>query len=233
MAAAATFPGFPPAALEFLSDLAANNERTWFEAHKQTYQEQIVAYAPAFVAALGQRLQTISPQIAYDTRTNGAGSLMRIYRDTRFSPDKTPYKTHVAFAFWEGSAKKMANPSFGFQFGAVDTGFYAGQWVFTKEELATYRAAVMDEELGAELVAAVAAVRQAGAYEIHGEQYKRVPTGYAADHPRADWLRYGGLYVLAPPVNPSVVTTPAVVELCFEHFRNMAPVQQWLVKLKR
>lgn len=226
-----TFSGFPQGALDFLRGLAANNNREWFEAHKTEYQTQIVAHAPAFVAALGERLKTISPEIEYDTRTNGAGSLMRIYRDIRFSQDKTPYKTHVAFAFWEGALKKMENPSFGLQFGATDIGFYAGQWVFPKESLTPYRNAVVDEQRGQALAQAAETVRRAGPYAVQGEQYKKVPAGYPAEHPRAEWLRYGGLYVVTEEADPTLVTSPEVVDHCFTHFRNMAPVQQWLVKL--
>jgi uncharacterized protein (TIGR02453 family) len=228
-----SFSGFPPGALDFLRGLAANNNREWFEAHKADYQTEIVAHAPAFVAELGERLRTISPEIAYDTRTNGAGSMMRIYRDTRFSQDKTPYKTHVAFAFWEGGLKKMENPSFGLQFGANDIGFYAGQWVFPKESLSLYRQAVVAEGMGQELVAAAEAVRQAGPYVVQGEQYKKVPPGYPTAHSRAEWLRFGGLYVIAEQTNPASVTSSNFIDHCFEHFRNMAPVQRWLVKLTR
>lgn len=226
-----TFQGFPQEAIDFLAGLAANNNKEWFEAHKQMYQTHIVAHAPAFVAALGERLKRISPGIEYDTRTNGSGSMMRIYRDTRFSQDKTPYKDHVAFAFWEGRQKKMENPGFGFQFGVEGGGLYAGMWGFSPEMLTAYRNAVIDESHGAALTAAIDAVRKAGNYPVQGEHYKRVPAGFPADHPRADLLKYNGLHVFAPPIPPAVVASPQLVDVCFEHFRNMAPVQQWLVRL--
>jgi len=108
-----TFSGFPEEGLQFLTDLGQNNDRDWFDARKQTYTDTIVSPALAFVEALGERLQIISPHIQYDTRTNGAGSLMRIYRDTRFSADKRPYKTWVGIRFWEGGrkARQGDNPS--------------------------------------------------------------------------------------------------------------------------
>ena len=79
------FDGFPMDALRFLQELSENNDKTWFDANKMRYTDGVIANAPSFVAALGERLQAeISPDITYDTRTNGAGSMMRIYRDTRF-----------------------------------------------------------------------------------------------------------------------------------------------------
>ena len=171
------FSGFSPAALDFLCHLEANNNRDWFEAHKDIYQNEIVAHAPAFVSALGERLKSISPAIEYDARTTGAGSMMRIYRDIRFSKDKTPYKTRIAFVFWQGPLKKMENPAFGFQFNANDGELMAGQFGFSKEMLTSYRNAVLDERLGNELLTILRSITQAGAYQIGGETSKRVPTG--------------------------------------------------------
>jgi uncharacterized protein (TIGR02453 family) len=227
------FAGFSPEGLRFLQELADNNDKAWFDAHKAIYQQELLLPAQALVAALGQRLQEISPKITYDTRTNGAGSLMRIYRDTRFSQDKSPYKTNIAMVFWEGPRKKMENPSFGFQFGTWGAGLYAGQFTFPRDMLPAYRDAVADDKTGATLEDAIAQVQAAGAYEIQGEQYKRVPTGYPADHPRAELLKYKGLRVMSPQLDPQVLTSPELVDVLFAHCRHMAPIQQWLVAVDR
>jgi uncharacterized protein (DUF2461 family) len=98
--------------------------------------------------------------------------------------------------------------------------------------LATYREAVVDEKLGAELETAMAAVRGAGDYTLGGEHYKRVPRGYDAEHARAGLLRYNGLWAHAPSaVDPALITTPELLEACLEHCRNLAPLHHWLVKL--
>src|ERR1700754_1232645 len=94
-----TFTGFPIQGVTFLRDLRDNNNKAWFEEHKPTYLEVVQQPAIALVASLGQQLQSKFPDIEYDTRTNGSGSLLRPYRDTRFSADKTPYKTNVAMIF--------------------------------------------------------------------------------------------------------------------------------------
>ena len=107
-----SFPGFSPETLTFLADLAANNDRAWFEAHKDTYTDVLLPEAQAFISALGAALRRFAPELLYDTRTNGQGSLLRIYRDIRFSADKTPYHTYLRMVFWQGEGKKTDNPAF-------------------------------------------------------------------------------------------------------------------------
>lgn len=222
------FTGFPPEGLQFLRDLAANNERPWFEANKATYLRAVQAPAVALVAALGERLHARFPSVRYDTRTNGSGSLMRIYRDTRFSADKSPYKTTIAMMFSAGQDGKMSTPGFGLQITPEQVELIAGIFAFTAPALEAYRAAVLDETLGAELEQAAAAVRAAGDYPIAGVGYKRVPAGLPAGHPRAPWLMHKGLHVFAPPIARDVAQTPALVEAAFTAFVAMAPIEQWL-----
>ena len=226
-----TFDGFPEQALCFLGELEQNNNRDWFQAHKDEYQQHVLASAQEFVFALGERLRDLFPGIRYDTRANG-GSIMRIYRDVRFSEDKTPYNPNVRVVFWEGAGKRMENPSFFVRIEPDGVSLYAGIHVFPKPFLSAYREAVVDEELGAELEAAMTAVREAGAYTLGGEHYKRVPSGYDADHPRADLLRYNGLWAhKADAVDAALITRPRLVEACLEHCRNLAPLHRWLVKV--
>jgi uncharacterized protein (TIGR02453 family) len=227
------FSGFPEEALRFLADLSANNERDWFNAHKQGYLDHIVAPAVAFIRDLGERLQFISPHIQYDTRTNGQGSLMRIYRDVRFSKDKSPYKTWVGIRFWEGAGKKSELPGFFFGFDAGGAGLHVGIHGFPKPMLEAYRKAVDDDELGAELEAAVKSVGAAGAYEIQGEHYKRVPRGYDQDHPRSNLLRHNALFTSSPAIGPAQMASAALVDICMSHSEKMAPLQQWLVKVNQ
>lgn len=227
-----SFTGFPEAGIQFLADLAENNNRDWFQVNKSTFQKELQEPAQLFVANLGMRLQEISPEIRFDTRTNGSGSLMRIYRDTRFSKDKTPYKTNVSMAFWEGPGKKMANPGFFIRFEPSGGGVYVGQHVFDKDKLGVFRDAVVDDDLGSELEQAVAQVEAEGGYEVGGEHYKRVPRGYDAGHPRAVYLKYNGLYAVNPTaVSETDLYRPELVDICFEHCHRMDPIQRWLVKL--
>ncbi|MDX2137339.1 MAG: DUF2461 domain-containing protein [Chloroflexota bacterium] len=223
-----TFAGFPMSGAQFLRELAQNNNKEWFEGNKTRYLQEVQAPALELVTALGERLQTQFPEIRYDTRTNGSGSLMRIYRDVRFSPDKSPYKTNVAMMFGAGTNKKMEGPGFGVQITPEQVEMMAGVFTFSKEMLARYREYVQIDKYGAALDASAAQVRAAGAYTIDGATYKRVPTGLPADHPRAQWLKHTGLHVYAPPITMNVAATPALVDAVMTHFIAMSPIYVWL-----
>lgn len=226
------FDGFPGEGQAFLTDLEENNDRDWFKPRKHIFDETIVAPAVAFIEALGERLKLISPHIQYDTRTNGSGSLLRIYRDVRFSKDKRPYKTHVGMVFWEGPLKKMLNPGFYVGFDQSGGGVHSGLHAFSKEQLAAFRAAVDDDAQAAALEEALAAVRATGTHEIGGEHYKRVPRGFPADHPRADLLRHAGLYTsLKEPIPWSALQSPDLVDNILDLCADAAPLHRWLVAL--
>jgi uncharacterized protein (TIGR02453 family) len=225
-----SFNGFPPAATQFLNDLAANNNKAWFEAHKQVYLDTVQAPALALVSALGERLKEHFPAIHYDLRTNGSGSLMRLYRDTRFSADKSPYKTNVAMMFSAGG-KKMAAAGFGLQLTPQDVGTMAGIFTFSKEALDAFRQAVQEKALGGELERAAEQVRAKSGYTLGGETYKRIPAGLPADHPRARWFKYTGLHAYSPTIPLDIAHSPALVDVAMDHFMAMSPVYLWLSKV--
>ena len=228
-----SFSGFPEKGLEFLTGLAENNNRHWFEAHKADYRAYVLEPAQSFVEALGERLKLLSPGINYDTRTNGSGSIMRIYRDLRFSKDKTPYNANLRVIFWEGAGKKTENPGFFFGMDAGGAGLYGGMHSFPKPMLTAYQTAVADKQLGLGLETALASLKDSGAFEFGGEQYKRVPRGYDPGHPRADLLRYKGLHASSPKIEPATLVSPELVETCFEYCHQMAPLHRWLVEVSQ
>jgi uncharacterized protein (TIGR02453 family) len=221
---------FPPAGIQFLRDLAHNNTKTWFEAHKEAYLTDVQQPAVQLVTALGQRLQAAFPTIDYDPRPNG-GSLMRIYRDTRFSKDKTPYKTNVAMMFMPKGNKRMEAPGFGLQITPEQVESMAGLFAFGPQQLDLYRAAVLHDQTGAALVDIAARVLSNNGYQIGGKDLKQVPRGYAADHPRAEWLKYKGLHVYSPAIPLEVAHSAAFVDVVMQHFHVMAPLQVWLAQV--
>lgn len=226
------FTGFPPEGFQFFKDIAANNNREWFQAHKQDYIEYLQHPALAFIVEFGERLRKLVPGINFDTRTNGAGSLMRIYRDIRFSKDKSPYKDHLGMNFWDGTTKKET-PGVHFwmdrQGGLVYSGFHA----FPKPYLAAYRQAVADDQHGGRLEQAVAGLSDQPGFEIGGEQLKRVPPGYDREHPRGDLLRYKGLYARGPRIDPADLRTPQLIDACLQQVETMLPLHKWLSQVHR
>ena len=225
------FPGFPAESQEFLRELRANNNREWFAANRPRYEEYVKAPALQWVAAMGARLQTLDADIVVDLRTNGSGSLMRAARDTRFSKDKSPYKVNIAMMWWHGGGKKMRHPGFGMQISPDDAGLMVGMFHFTKPMLDAYRRAVLDDELGCELIALAEAVEAAG-YSLSGKHYKRAPRGFDKDHARVEWLKYNSLHVGSHDIPPSLITTPRLIEVCYERFAELAPVLHWLARVQ-
>lgn len=223
------FQGFPQAGVQFLRDLAQNNNKAWFEANKKIYQEALQAPALSLVEALGERLSDAFPPITYDTRKTG-GSLMRIHRDTRFSPDKTPYKTNIAMMFAPEGYQRMAAPGFGLQMTTEQVELVAGLFSFDKDQLERFRQAVTEEREGAALGNVVAQMQAAGDYTLGGKELKRVPRGYDPAHPRAEWLKYKGLHAFAPPISLDVAQTPDLMDVVMHHFQTMAPLQGWLMR---
>lgn len=226
------FSGFPGEALRFFKAIKKNNNRKWFEAHKGEYQESVLAPAGAFVSLLGPRLRGLSRELRFDPSTGGSGSVKRIYRDIRFSKDKTPYKTYLGILFWQGNRKaKKENPGFLFHLDSDGGRVFAGLYAFPPDLLRAYRQAVDDDRLGKDLARVLEAIAKKPGYSAGGPSYKRVPRGYDAAHPRAELLRHSNLYALSPRIPASVVTSPKLLDVCFKHCQAMAPLVAWLARV--
>lgn len=223
------FTGFAPT-LAFLKDVTANNNRDWFQAHKERYHNEYLPPIQAFIETVGPHLREISPGLQADPRPNG-GSMMRIYRDTRFSKDKTPYKTWLGVTFWEGTGKKTEMPGFHFYMDNTGAHIYGHQHSFPRDVLPKFRRSIDNAGFGPQFQAALDTVAACGDYEIGGEQYKRVPNDYDPEHPRGDQLRYKGIYAKSPVIPVEKLTSPALIDLCRGHFQDMAPLHHWLVEM--
>ncbi|MEZ4675937.1 MAG: DUF2461 domain-containing protein [Caldilineaceae bacterium] len=226
------FQGFPRDALTFFEDIAHFNDKGWFEENKARFQESVQQPAQAFVEALGEQLKTVAPGIQYSTSLNGAGSIMRIYRDVRFSKDKTPYKTNLGLSWWEGPGKKMEEPGYYFHLDRAGAWIANGMYIFPKDAMHLYRAAVAHDRSGAALIEAIAQAEGAGLTISGSGEYTRVPTGYDKDHPRGDLLKKKGIVTISPGLGVDVITSPALVDLCYEYAKAMLPLHQWLVAMQ-
>ncbi len=220
-----TFTGFDPRALAFLRDLGDHNDRAWFHEHQAEYHDLVLEPARAFVVAMGERLAAVAPGIHADPRVNG--SIMRIARDTRFSSDLTPYRTHLSLWFWEGDGpnRECAGYFLRLDHDAITLG--VGAHHFPTAALAEYRRALDAADRGAELDRAVRKALKAGA-QFGPARWKRVPAPYAADHPRADLLRHDGLVAATTDPLPAEARTAAFPEWCAARWRPLRPLQAWI-----
>jgi uncharacterized protein (TIGR02453 family) len=221
------FAGFPPEGLRFLADLARHNEKAWFDEHRAEYDRCLLEPARDFVEAISPELDAVLPGVHADPRVNG--SIMRINRDTRFSKDKRPYKTHLDLWFWEGDGPSRMRPGFWFRLTPEQLVLGAGRHHFEPPLLARYREAVVDDRLGSTLSEAAAKLASAG-YELGGRHYKRQPTGFDAPPERQDLLLHNGLFagIELPADKAQTATFPS---FCAGHYAKLAPLVAWLSKL--
>ena len=170
---------------EYLADLADNNEREWFNANKKRYEGTIKEPALQFIRDFGPRLAELSPHFTAIPKAVG-GSLFRIYRDTRFSKDKTPYKTHVGIHFRHARAKDVHAPGFYLHLEPNASMFGAGIWRPDSASVKAIRAAI--DSAPEEWLAMKEAVLASG-LAFGGEALKRIPRGYDKEHPLAEDLK--------------------------------------------
>ncbi|MCF8043109.1 MAG: DUF2461 domain-containing protein [Desulfarculaceae bacterium] len=228
MAEAEKFQGFTPQTVKFFNDLKKHNSKAWFQERKPLYDSEVLAPSRALVTAMGQRLAKIAPLVNADPKVNK--SLFRIYRDVRFSKDKSPYKTHMGLWWWEGPGPRMECSGFYFQLDPPKVMLGVGMYCFPKFLLAPYRQAVADDKLGKALERAVKKVSKAG-YSVGGLKYKRVPRGFDPEHPRGELLRHDGLWASYEADIPPEFYTADLPAWCLPHFRAMLPLHQWLLEL--
>jgi len=185
----------------------------------------------AFVMAMGDKLRRHVPDIVAVPKVNR--SLFRINRDTRFSPDKSPYKTNMGIFFWEGSRPRMECSGFYFHMEPPTMMLGGGIYMFPKYLLDTYRHSVVNAEHGQELTEILAQLGKRKDYQIGGKHYKRVPAGFDPSHPNVGLLLHNGLYAGMESPIPEEFYSHKLVDYCWKSFEPLLPLHSWLVALTR
>ncbi len=201
---ATTFRGWSERAIAFYEGLEADNSKAYWQAHKDVYERDVKGPMEALVAEL-------VPDF-------GDPHLFRPYRDTRFSRDKSPYKTAIAATVGDCYVQLAAS---GLMAGA-------GRYHLDPQELERYRAAVADDRTGRTLQKAVDAAQAAGLERGAMETLKSAPRGYPKDHERIDLLRLKGLVVMRSWTPAAWLGTARAKQRVVEVFSAAAPVLQWL-----
>jgi uncharacterized protein (TIGR02453 family) len=218
----AKFPGFSPDALAFLRALKRNNRRDWFQPRKEKYESLIKAPMLELVNALNQEFARFAP----DYVTPPEKAVYRIYRDTRFSPDKTPYKTHIAAIFPRLTAVKREGAVFYLHFTEKELLAFSGVYSPDRDELLAYRKLLDQNYLEFETILAGKRLRQT-AGELQGEQMTRIPKGFACDHPAEGLLRRRQWY-LESILDIKLLTTSRLAPELARRFEAMAPMVVFL-----
>ncbi|MEU8511316.1 DUF2461 domain-containing protein [Kitasatospora sp. NPDC048722] len=200
-----TFSGWPAEALEFYEHLEADNSKTFWQAHKDRYDE-------AVRAPMEELLAELEPEF-------GPGKIFRPNRDVRFSADKSPYKTHIGAHLEAGGYVQLSADGL-----ACGNGMYR----LAADQLERYRAAVAEDVSGAELERVIARVEKDGPRVFGRDSLKSAPRGYPRDHPRIELLRHKGLVAWQewPPAQWLGTRTAQARIAAF--LRASQPLRDWL-----
>ena len=221
-----TFQGFDERFFEFFEDLKHNNERPWFQENKERYLEVVVTPLQGFIQAMAPALDMISPHIRADPRRNG-GSLFRIYRDTRFSKDKTPYKTHAGVQFRHAQAKDAHAPGFYFHVSSTELFLAAGVWHPASEPLAAIRQAIHEQPK--QWIEARDHEPFNKRFHLAGESLKRPPRGFSADHELLTDLKRKD-FICVMEMAPPDLFRRDLVEMVSRSFAICTPFMAFLCK---
>lgn len=219
------FEGFSKETLAFFAGLKKNNSSAWFDEHRKEYEQFVKRPTQLFVQAMEEPLMLLDSGINAVPKVNH--SIFRLNRDTRFSNDKTPYKTNLGVWFWSGVRPRMECSGFYLQVENGEVMLGTGIYMFPRQLIGAYRDAVADPKKGA-LLAKLAAKLEKDGYGIGGEYYKKVPAGYDKDSPQARFLRYNGIYAGFETKVPKEFHSAKFVDWCFIHFQKTLPLHQWL-----
>ncbi len=217
-----TFSGFPKQTLRFLRGLKRNNNREWFLAHKEAYETGVSAPMMELVTVLGGAILNFAPEMVVDPRRN----IYRIYRDVRFSQDKSPYKTHIAALFWPRGMEKNACAALYFHLEPAEVLIAGGIYMPGSAEIRAIRnhIAVEWEQLKT-IICAAQFRRLFGGLE--GEQLSRPPRDFPADHPAIDLLRYRQ-FLVSNTCPPELAEGPELLPRIVTAFAGMMPLIRFL-----
>ena len=196
------FRQFESTIFQFLEQLEANNNRPWFQENKRHYEGQVLEPCLAFIRAFEPKLKKISKFFVASDRRVG-GSLMRVYRDTRFSKDKTPYKTNVGIHFRHEFGRDIHAPGFYVHISREECFLGVGVWHPDGTALGRIREAIVDEPDRWRRAARGKRFRRY--FELAGDRLKRPPRDFPADHPLIEDLKRKDFVAIARQTRQDVL----------------------------
>ena len=217
---------FKPALFEFLAELSMNNNREWFQTNKVRYERDVRNPLLQFVADFGERLRAISPHMVADPRPTG-GSMFRIYRDVRFSKDKSPYKTNAGAHFRHEVGREVHGPGFylhlqpGMSFGG------AGIWMPNSATLGKIRGAIVENPGRWERIVGDEAFESR--FNLEGDSLKRAPRGIDPDHPLIEYLKLKS-FAAGTSFDEDDVISPGFIDIYADACRTAAPFSEFLTR---
>jgi len=215
--------GFPRSALKFFRDLEKNNDRTWFAAHKHIFDADVRPPMIALVSGLADELRKCAVDCVPERPEK---TIYRIYRDTRFSKDKTPYKAHIAAHFQHRRLPKNSGAGFYFQISHETVAVGGGIYMPGPEQLAAVRGAIAQDHVAfRKICTGKSILKKLG--KLQGDALKRPVKGFDVDHPAADLLRMKQWFFYTA-LDPKLAISPSLHKELAERFRLAAPLVNWI-----
>jgi uncharacterized protein (TIGR02453 family) len=214
----AALPYFRPEALTFLRNLARHNDRDWFTPRKAIFEAELKEPMLAIIRKITDAMTGFAPSHVRPPEK----SLFRIYRDTRFSNNKLPYKTHVA-AWWSHTGmEKTSGAGYYFQVSPKGVVIAAGAYMPEKEQLAAIRNWLLDNHAAFRKILQKPAIRKTFA-EFEGEALTRPPKGFPPEHPATDLIKYKQ-WGLSTTIPANSALQPNFAKVVIKHFKMLAPM---------
>jgi len=224
----ADFKGFPQEGIAFLKDLKVHNTKGWFEDNRHLWQKHIHEPNIHFIQEMGETLQILVPTI--HAKAKVSGSLFKIYRDIRFSKDKTPMKSKIGLLFWQGQSHRMQSSSFYMHYDKDSYFIAAGVRAFKPELLSIYRAYIQNPTHAASLHQILDTLKQKG-YLFPEPKYKRVPKGFDKEMSHLYLCFYGAMYAYKEFPIDNTFYSDQICQRVFGLYEEMADLQRWVYKM--
>lgn len=218
---------FSKESLRFLEDIRNNNNKVWFEAHRDEYESLILEPSRRFVVEMGEHLQALVPTINAIPKINA--SLFRIYRDVRLSKDKTPLKSRIGIVFWRGGGKRLQSASFYIHFSPDELLVASGIRGFSKDSLAGYREYIKDERHAAALEAIMIDLKSKG-FHFPTPHYKRYPRGFDKTSPYAHLSLYAAMFAYKQ-FEPKMIYHDSIIEDLYAVYEELLPLFEWIYEM--
>ncbi|WP_416304927.1 DUF2461 domain-containing protein [Neptunicella sp. SCSIO 80796] len=215
---------FTPELMHFLQALRNNNDKGWFHEHKQDYEALVRTPALNFIQEMDNWIKMISPHYEANAKKMG-GSLMRVYRDVRFSNDKSPYKTNVGIQFRHEVGKDVHAPGFYMHIEPGNVFLGVGSWHPASDELKAYRDHIVAKP--GPYQDAIEHPPFTEIYQMSGSSLSRPPRGFDSDHPLIDELKRKDFIALTP-IDESLLYQDDLAEQVARIFGRAQPLQRFL-----
>jgi uncharacterized protein (TIGR02453 family) len=177
---------------------------------------------------MGEHLQALVPTVTAIPKVNK--SLFRIYRDIRFSKDKTPIKSRIGIIFWQGRGKRMQSSSFYLHFSPDELFFAVGIRGFSRETLMTYREYIKNDKHREKLATILEQIKAKG-YSIPAPRYKRVPREFDDDITQKELTKYDSMYAYKEIKPDLIFKGDDFIDTAFKIYEDLLPLQQWIYEL--